>query len=92
MVALELWNGARGDYEKQRLKDLEKEILLLQTTSDVWRTAKALAQKCRQAGQTVPTSDLLISACALTHNASIEHCDEHIDFILKVNFSEKGRK
>jgi predicted nucleic acid-binding protein len=88
MVIVELWNGARGDYEKQRLKELEKEILLFQISTEVWQTAKALAQKCRQAGQTVPSADLVISACALFHNVSIEHCDDHIDFILKVHSAE----
>lgn len=83
MVIVELWNGARGNYEKQRLKELEKEIILLKITSDVWKTAKELAQKCRQAGQTVPSADLVISACAIFYNVSIEHCDDHIDFILK---------
>ncbi len=85
MVALELWNGARGEYEKQKLKELEKEITCLQTTQEVWKTAKVLAQKCRQAGQTVPSADLVITACAVSHHASVEHCDEHIDFILKVS-------
>ena len=26
MVAVELWNGARGDYEKQKLAELEKKL------------------------------------------------------------------
>lgn len=89
MVVLELWNGARGDYEKQKLKELEKEILSLQITPDVWQKARILAQKCRQSGQTVPSADLVISACALSHNVAIEHCDDHMNFILKVHNTEK---
>lgn len=85
MVALELWNGARGIYEKQKMAELEKEITCLQITTDVWETAKKLAQKCRQNGQTVPTSDLVISACALYHNVEIEHCDSHIQLIIDIN-------
>jgi len=36
MVAVELWNGARGDYEKRKLAELEKEIICLPTTDEVW--------------------------------------------------------
>jgi predicted nucleic acid-binding protein len=89
MVAVELWNGARGDYEKQKLSELEKEIICLQITSEVWRTARILAQKCRQAGRTVPSADLVIAACALTNHAGIEHCDAHIDFIFKVHTGKR---
>jgi hypothetical protein len=91
MVAVELWNGARGDYEKQKLSELEKEITCLETSPDVWHLARILAQKCRQAGQTVPSSDLVITACALFHQAEIEHCDAHIDFILKFHAASKRK-
>lgn len=91
MVAVELWNGARGDYEKQKLSELEKEITCLETTPDVWRKARILAQKCRQAGRTVPSADLVIAACALFHHAEIEHCDAHIDFILNTYSSGKRK-
>ncbi len=90
MVAVELWNGAKGDYEKQKLKALEKEIFCLQTTPEVWQKARSLAQECRKAGHTVPSADLVITACALFHHASIEHCDEHIECILKAHSAEKN--
>jgi len=89
MVAVELWNGARGEYERQRLSELEKEITCLQTTPEVWQTARALARKCRQAGQTVPSADLLIASCAIGHSAAIDHCDSHMDFILRVHSADK---
>jgi len=82
MVAVELWNGARGDYEKKRLMELEKQITCLPTTVEVWQLARSLAQKCRKAGHTVPSADLVIAACGLSHNVSIEHCDEHFDLIM----------
>ena len=84
MVAVELWNGARGEYEKRKLSELEKEITCLESTPDVW-------QKCRQAGQTVPSSDIVITACALSDDAEIEHCDSHIEFILKVHAASKRK-
>ncbi len=91
MVAVELWNGARGEYEKQKLSELEREIACLHTTQEVWHLARTLAQKCRQEGRTVPSSDLVITACALFHHAAVEHCDSHIDFILKVHAATKKK-
>jgi len=85
MVLVELWNGARGRYEKKKLAELERGIPCLSITSDVWGLAMELARKCRNAGKTVPSTDLVITACALFHRAGIEHCDEHINTILKVH-------
>jgi predicted nucleic acid-binding protein len=39
MVALELWNGARGDHEKRVLRDLEAQLPTLDITSQVWSRA-----------------------------------------------------
>ena len=90
MVAIELWNGARGEYEKQRLSELDKEITCLQITQDVWQKARELARKCRLAGRTVPSADLVIAACAISHHVEIEHQDDHMDFILTVNSNRKS--
>ncbi|MBC8246893.1 MAG: PIN domain-containing protein [Deltaproteobacteria bacterium] len=90
MVSVELWNGARGDYEKKKLAQLENEILCLQTTDNVWQLARDLAKKCRGAGRTVPTADLIIASCALFHGVKVEHCDVHFDFILKVHAGERA--
>lgn len=89
MVAVELWNGARGDYEKQKLSELEREVICLQTTQEVWQMARVLAQKCRKEGQTVPSADLVIAACALQHKVDIEHCDSHVEVILKISVPKK---
>ncbi len=85
VVLVELWNGAWGDYEKRKLAELEKDIPCLDTTPAVWDTARTLARKCRKAGETVPTVDLIITACAVTYGAGLEHCDAHIDAILQVH-------
>jgi predicted nucleic acid-binding protein len=87
MVSLELWNGARGEYEKQKLAELEKEIPCLPTTDEVWRLARVLARKSRDAGKTIPAADLVISACGFFHKVEIEHCDQHFPFILQAHKS-----
>ena len=43
MVAIELWNGARGAYERQKLSELDKEITCLQITREIWQKACALS-------------------------------------------------
>jgi len=83
MILLELWNGARGNYEQKMLKELEREIICLPTNQEVWSLSKELAKKCRKAGKTVPSTDLLIVACGLKHNVPIEHQDKHLDVIIQ---------
>ena len=90
MIAIELWNGARGDYERQKLSELDREITCLQITRETWQKARVLAHKCRLAGRTVPSADLVIAACALSHNAEMEHQDDHMDFILTVNSNRRS--
>jgi predicted nucleic acid-binding protein len=85
LVLLELWNGARGEYEKKKLNELQKEIHSLPTTDNVWELSRELARKCRKAGKTVPPSDLLIAACAFHHDAAIEHSDPHFDVIQEIH-------
>ena len=84
MVLLELWNGAKGDYEKKRLGELEKEMVCLPTTPLVWKKARSLARHCQDQGVTAPATDLLIVACARAHEVEIEHQDAHFAAILRI--------
>ena len=79
MVRLELWNGARGEREKKVLREFERLIPELSTTTAVWDAAFELARRCRTSGVTVPATDVLIYACAAHHGAALEHADE--DFV-----------
>lgn len=49
------------------------EVRERQITPEVCQTSKALAQKCKRAGHTVSSVDLVIQACALFHEVSVEH-------------------
>lgn len=84
MVLLELWNGARGDYEKKKLKELEGIIPCILTTSEVWEISNTLARECRAGGYTIPATDIMIAACSIFHKTSIEHNDSHFDKIFEV--------
>lgn len=89
MVLLELWNGARGQYERKSLSKLEEEIERLPIDAQVWSLSSQLAQQCRAAGKTVPATDLLIAACAHRHQVSLEHSDGHFEQIVhEPNFSK----
>ncbi len=84
MTLVELWHGVRGAKEKLALADLEKEIERVPVDAAVWRFASKLALKCREKGVTVPISDLVIAACAVTFKLELERCDAHFDDILPV--------
>ncbi len=79
MVLLELWNGVRGESEGELLADLERDVLCVATTAEVWEAAREMARTCREKGITVPATDLLIAACAETHGLSLLHHDAHFD-------------
>ena len=89
MVRLELWNGARGNAERQLLAELEKELECVPTTIEVWQTAIDLADACRRKGITAPATDLLIAACADHHGLGLFHHDTHFDQISQA--ADKGK-
>ena len=82
MVLLELWNGARGPAEKRKLAELSAAVTRLETTAEVWELAHRLAGRCRDKGQTIPTADILVAACAAHYAVELEHKDSHYDIIL----------
>jgi predicted nucleic acid-binding protein len=47
-----------------------------------WRLASRLALRCREKGLTLPISDIVTAACAVTHGLALEHCDKHFDGLL----------
>ena len=81
IVRLELWNGARGEREKKVLREMEKSLPDLGIPPTVWSSACALAQKARETGKTLPSTDLLIAACARHYSVTLEHADSHFDVI-----------
>ena len=82
MTLVELWQGVRGAKEKRELAEMESEIERIPVNADVWRLASKLAFRCREKGITVPSSDVIIAACAVTHKLELEHCDKHFDDVL----------
>ena len=79
IIRLELWNGAGGDRERKVLKDFERLLPELGIDHEVWNAAFDLARRARAAGVSVPTTDILIAACARHHEVRLEHADS--DFL-----------
>ncbi len=79
MIRLELWNGAGGEAERKALKVFERDLPSLEINDEVWRLSLDLARSCRSSGLSIPSTDLLILACARHHGAAIDHCDRHFD-------------
>ena len=86
MTLVELWNGARGEGEKNTLRELEGELCLCpvepERLAQAVDRARKLAGVCRDQGITVPTADIVIAACAAEHQLELEHNDGHLEKIL----------
>ena len=87
MVRVELWNGARGLAERDKLKQMEAELPRLPITDDVWELACRCAGLAHATGLVVPASDLVIFACAKVHGAGIECTDRHFQMLEQLKFS-----
>lgn len=85
IVMLELWNGAGNLQQRKKLRQLEQNIHALQHTSLVWRTARNLAEKARDKGLSIPSTDLLIFSTAKLHSASLICKDKHFDWLKDID-------
>jgi predicted nucleic acid-binding protein len=84
LIRLELWNGVRGDEERKNLAHMDQTLPRLPISSRVWDSACELASQARKTGLNVPSTDLVIFACAKTHNVAIEHSDHHFLLLEKL--------
>jgi predicted nucleic acid-binding protein len=81
IVILELWNGARGEYERSKLRQITETLDRVPTTDAVWTMANNLATACRTQGIAVPSTDLLIAATARVHRLALLEADSHFRMI-----------
>lgn len=82
LIAVELWNGVRVGTERKALEALEAELTTFPLDEVGWKLSRKLAFRSRQSGVIVPTSDIVIAACAVAHGLELEHCDKHFDELL----------
>jgi predicted nucleic acid-binding protein len=84
ITMVELWNGVQGHIEKKALEELETEVQLYAINEQVWAKARLLARRTREKGITVPSVDIVITACAVNYGLELEHCDSHFEKILPI--------
>ena len=81
MVRLEIWAGVGNERERRILREYEAVLPELAIGADIWQVAYDLASLVRQAGKTIPASDIVIFACARHHGVGVEHADAHFDML-----------
>jgi predicted nucleic acid-binding protein len=79
MVKLELLGGTKERKEFQRLKTRLDALEVVETNTALWEKAYDLAFGLRRKGITVPYTDILIAASALTVAGTVVHADAHFD-------------
>jgi len=84
MIQLELWNGARGKPERDMIVMMTQNIHNYEIKSDVWVKSFQIAKNARHRGLTVPSTDILIYACAVHYEAELLHKDRHFDLLSKL--------
>ncbi len=89
IIKLEILGGTKSENEFQRLKMRLDSLKDCETNTPLWEKAYDLAFQLRRKGVTIPYTDILIAASALTHEATLLHVDTHFDlaaqfFSLKV--------
>ncbi|HEX5399979.1 MAG TPA: PIN domain-containing protein [Verrucomicrobiae bacterium] len=82
ITLVELWHGVRGAKEKRELAEMENEVERVPVNAAVWQLSSKLALRCREKGLTLPISDIVTAACAVTHGLELEHCDKHFTELL----------
>ncbi|MDA1128644.1 MAG: PIN domain nuclease [Chloroflexi bacterium] len=81
MVRLELLGGARTQQEWDRLKDYLSALHQLPVEEETWQEAAQMGFILRRQGVTVPFTDLIIGAVAVSSDTVLLHCDHHFDLI-----------
>lgn len=84
VVQLELWNGARGQHERNVLRHFAQVLPELPIDDEVWRTGYELAQRARARGVTVPATDIVIAACARRHGTALDTADSDFELLASV--------
>jgi len=83
IINLEILSGTKSRSEYQRLKNRLEALEKIRTDEAVWDMACDLGYKLRRKGLTIPHTDILIAACALSEECVLLHADNHFDLIAK---------
>jgi len=81
IIKLEILGGTRTEKEFKLLKKRLDALPLIEINTVVWEAAFALAFSLRRNGITVPYTDILVAACALSSGSTVVHADSHFDLL-----------
>lgn len=83
MIILELAAGTRTEPEYRELGEDLEALQQFPITQAVWRSAYGIAHAVRREGVSVPPTDHLIAAVALSYRCHLLHCDKHFDLMAR---------
>lgn len=81
IIRLELLGGTKTESEYKRLRNRLMVLDSIESDESLWDMASDLAFKLRKKGVTIPYTDILIAAYALSAGCIILHADNHFDVI-----------
>lgn len=81
VIRIELCNGMSGEKEVAIMNRLEELVQPLPIDEVVWNISLDLTRRARSKGLTVPTADLIITACGWRHRVAIDSCDHHFNLL-----------
>lgn len=78
-VLFELLQGARNPREIHLLQEALFALSFIEIDRKLWLEAGLLSQKLRKNGITIPMTDCVIAAAAMSHKCLIYTLDQHFD-------------
>ena len=90
VVLFELLRGAKQESEKELILSSFNGIPFLELSQKLWGEAGSLAARLRGQGSTLPMSDVLIAALAISHGATVLTADKHFLTITELKTTTGG--
>jgi len=84
IVMAEILQGVKASKEANLVKERIGKLPYVETTRAIWITAGEISASLRRTGITIPLSDLIIAATALSGNYEIFTVDPHFNKIDRV--------
>ena len=81
MVMAEILQGVKTPKETNLVEQNLEKLPYLEITRDIWVVAGKMSASLRNTGNTIPLSDLIIAAMALSGNHEIFTIDQHFNKI-----------
>ena len=85
IVRVELYHGARSESDFKSLREMEATLQRLEMSPAVWDKCAEVAVRCRQKGKPLPTTDMMVYACAAVHGVTVFHRDQHFETLVELD-------